>query len=316
MSLSCFQLWKGDAQPKQQTCLPSTQEQVRFLEGQLKEAQDEVTALQQERIALRLQVDNFEQQEEQTAAQSRESQGRVATLQAEVDVARSQMQQLSQNVEKGMANAAELQTTREELRALEAEKKELRKELEKSLEVKAQYEEAHREEVQALEAEKVELCKELEKSLEVNVQNEKARCQVKALEQQCADLQDKLRVSDQKCEAVGALEAEKKGLRKELEKSLEVKAQYEVAQLQVNNLEQQCADLQEKLRVSDQKRRTSFSAVTRSLSDVTDTLANAESSWTPWKELNKAKQQLGEVQKQQLTDVDASVEEDALAYGA
>jgi len=107
-------------------------------------------------------------------------------------------------------------------------------------------------------------------------------------------------------EKIRALEAERK----------EQKAQHEEAQRRVKALEEQCADLQNQLMVNEQRRRSSHWNVSRSLSDLSDKLATVEASWTPWTDINEAKQKLGEVQKQHLAEVDASVEKVDLAYGA
>jgi len=87
-------------------------------------------------------------------------------------------------------------------------------------------------------------------------------------------------------------------MRKEAADAAIIKAEFEEAKRRMSMMEEQQEALQQEIsmmRMGERKRRDSFSSMTTRLSEITTKLDSAETSWTPWKDINDVKQQLGNI---------------------
>merc|ERR1719350_2321305 len=123
-------------------------------------------------------------------------------------------------------------------------------------------------------------------------EQEEAQQRIRALEEQVQSLKGQREKAQQIEEAL------------KLKEEKEAQQRIQALEQQVEFLEGQQETLGKELALNDQKRRSTFAAVSASVCDISAKLDKAESSWQPWVEINAAKDQLGIMQEMVSTEED------------
>lgn len=149
-----------------------------------------------------------------------------------------------------------------------------------------------------------ELQAERERSAKAAAQSAAVQRQAMALQAEVEMLRQK-NIEEEK--AFQFLEGERDALQTEVRQGKAMAARLEESQRQVNILQEEQSSLQIELATNKQQRRNLHSQVTRSLSNLSDKLGSAKTSWNPWEEINDVEQQLTNI-KDTVGEQDGKVE--------
>merc|ERR1712218_127712 len=92
--------------------------------------------------------------------------------------------------------------------------------------------------------------------------------------------------------SIQSLHAERDAMRKKVEEHKVSAGQFAEAQKRIKALEEENEVLNAKLITNDQQRRRSLSGVSQNLASISQILDRSGESWTPWTDINDAKDKL------------------------
>lgn len=289
-------------------------QQVADLQVELEEARKEVKRMQQQAeqsndvdVRLKDQDALVQSLQAERDAMRKETQKKVAAMQAELEQSKHEFESMRQQAEQRAGVEAQLKQERAVVQSLQAERdsmckeaqkkaaalqvelKQARKEMESMRQQQAEQRvgmEAQLKEertlVQSLQAERDAITKEMQaKIAALQAEREQAKKDTESMRQQHAE------------QMVGVeLQAERDAIRKEVEERKVSAAQCAEAQKQIKALEEENEALNVKLAKNDQQRRRSLSGMSENLAQLSQILDRSGTSWTPWNDINNAKDKL------------------------